>query len=555
VERRRKLLAKSLRRGAPLCLFAAFFGANGLVIESRAEGQPGAVTAQSHAAQTHAADSPPEATLPQRLYADAFITWIYKSPERDAAPIGYLRGGQSVELRADGTVPAGVRRKRGCGNGWYAVEPAGYVCLDHTASLEPTRYSASMATLAPRSGPYPFEFALSMGSPSYRRVPTESEWLRRERIFGEAKPRPLPPHWQGHEELVTDEHLPPSREPEYLAKNGSVSRSDETRLVRRDVPFGSMLAVSGSFEANGRTFLKSADGTVIPADRFRLFRPSSFEGVELSPGGGAGLRLPLAWPRKRTHTYSLLPSTACAVDGSGTKSKEKIEALGAPGKISERPAQLSQDCLVKREQTVEPRKVLPLSGRVVDVAGTRFVELKQESTKEPVWVPLRYVFLAKKRERKALASADTKWIHFTVSEGTLVTYRGDEAVFATLASPGIGGVPNPGDDPLSTRTTPIGTYRIQFKHRTDDMSPEQTEDRSYWIADVPFAMYFKQPFAIHVAYWHESFGEPMSGGCINVSPRDGERLFSFADPPLPENWYGVSASREFGLGTTVIIDR
>jgi hypothetical protein len=87
------------------------------------------------------------------------------------------------------------------------------------------------------------------------------------------------------------------------------------------------------------------------------------------------------------------------------------------------------------------------------------------------------------------------------------------------------------------------------------MSPEQTEDRSYWIADVPYAMYFKQPFAIHVAYWHESFGEPMSGGCINVSPRDGEYLLSFADPQLPEGGYGVAASSAFGAGTTVVIDR
>src|SRR5690606_32607400 len=125
-----------------------------------------------------------------------------------------------------------------------------------------------------------------------------------------------------------------------------------------------------------------------------------------------------------------------------------------------------------------------------------------------------------RRDKKGMAGTDIKWIHFSIGQGTLVTYEGSRPLFATLASPGIGGVPGPGADPLSTRTTPVGTYRIQFKHRTDDMSPEQTENRSYWIADVPYAMYFKQPFAIHVAYWHESFGEPMSGGCINVSPKD-----------------------------------
>jgi hypothetical protein len=200
--------------------------------------------------------------------------------------------------------------------------------------------------------------------------------------------------------------------------------------------------------------------------------------------------------------------------------------------------------------------VLRLSGLAVDIAGTRFAQLSDKLEGQRHFIPTRYLFLAEGRERAALdAGSNAKWIHFTIGQGTLVTYRGRTPIFATLASPGIGGVPAPGADPLSTRTTPVGTYRIQFKHRSDDMSPEQTEDRSYWIADVPFAMYFKQPFAIHVAYWHETFGEPMSGGCINVSPKDGERLFGFADPPVPADWYGVGASKEFGFGTTIVIDR
>src|SRR5690606_8983089 len=115
----------------------------------------------------------------------------------------------------------------------------------------------------------------------YRRVPTEKEWTRRERPFGDAKPRPLPPHWHGHEQLVSDSPLPTGGMPAFLQDGGSVSRVVESRLLRRDVPFGSMLAVTGSFEENGRRFLMSADGTVVPEDRLRNFRRSSFEGVPL----------------------------------------------------------------------------------------------------------------------------------------------------------------------------------------------------------------------------------------------------------------------------------
>jgi lipoprotein-anchoring transpeptidase ErfK/SrfK len=245
--------------------------------------------------------------------------------------------------------------------------------------------------------------------------------------------------------------------------------------------------------------------------------------------------------------YSVATSADCAIPAA--------EISTAPGKLTARPVTLKASCLLERETWVLPKSVLQLSGRAVNIAGTRFVEFEQGGSGLSTWVPQGSLFLAEQRARRGMTQTKAKWIHFTIGQGTLVVYVGERAVFATLASPGIGGVPSPGADPLSTRTTPVGTYRIQFKHRTDDMSPEQTEDRSYWIADVPYAMYFKQPFAIHVAYWHESFGEPMSGGCINVSPRDGEYLFSFADPQLPEGWYGVAASSAFGAGTTVVIDR
>lgn len=542
---RRKLKSDNRGSGFLLALVGAFSAASFAPLLSRAEA-PQKIQAEQDTEN-------PE--RPTHLYADAFLTWIYRNPKRDPAPIGYIRAGESVRLRADGATPAGVRVKRGCGKGWYAVLPVGYVCLDHTASLRPTRYSESMRTLLPRVGPYPFDFALSMGSPSYRRVPTENEWLRKERVFGAAQPRPLPPHWHGHEELVTEERLPLGPLPSFLAENGSVSRFPETRLVRRNVPFGSMLAVSGSFEKSGRQFLKSADGTIVPADRFRMFRPSTFEGVELTSEGDSHLSLPLAWARKKTRIYSVVSSNECSVDGSKTDTRQDLERRGAAGVLNARPAKLPANCLLKRDTWAASRKVLQLSGRAVDIAGTRFVELGRAPSHESGWVPLLSVFLAERRERKGIAGTRTKWIHFSIGQGTLVTYQGEKAAFATLASPGMGGVPSPGADPLSTRTTPVGTYRIVFKHRTDDMSPEQTEDRSYWIADVPYAMYFKQPFAIHVAYWHESFGEPMSGGCINVSPRDGERLFSFTDPPLPPDWYGVGASHELGFGTTVVIDR
>jgi lipoprotein-anchoring transpeptidase ErfK/SrfK len=154
-----------------------------------------------------------------------------------------------------------------------------------------------------------------------------------------------------------------------------------------------------------------------------------------------------------------------------------------------------------------------------------------------------------------LESPAQKWIVFSITRGTLVAYVGTTPVFATLASPGVGGVPRPGRNPVKYSTTPLGTYLITFKHRNDDMSPDEGDDRKFWLADVPYAQYFAQPFAIHVAYWHEDFGEPMSAGCINVSPRDGQWLFDWTDPELPPGWSAVGVSPATGKGTRLVVTR
>ncbi len=480
---------------------------------------------------------------PTRIYADGYLAWIYKQPERDPAPIGVLRGGQSVRLRAEMDRPASQPIKGGCGRGWYAVEPFGYMCLDHTASLTPTRYFESMEKLLPQQGDFPYEYALSMGTPSYRRIPTPKEWERKERPFGQAKQRDLPPHWRGHEELATNPDIGSATPFSFLDDSGSVSRLPEPRLVRRDVPFGSMLALTHTFEAHGRKFGQSADGTIVGMDRMVAFRKSDFQGVALGPDRD-DYALPLAWSKKKTRLYRV--SSHCGKQPTNDTDR-------SPGRLATKATPVNDECLVPLDDFTPPRRPHRLSGRLMDVAGTQFVEVHPTGT----WVPLDYVYLAEKESPPSSVDREhgQRWISFSISRGTLTAYEGEMPVFATLASPGIGGVPSASADALSTRTTPVGTFRINFKYRTDDMSPEQTEHRKFWIAEVPHTMYFAQPFAIHVAYWHESFGEPMSGGCINVSPKDGRRLFDFTAPHVPDGWYGAGASLELGLGTTIVVSR
>ena len=103
--------------------------------------------------------------------------------------------------------------------------------------------------------------------------------------------------------------------------------------------------------------------------------------------------------------------------------------------------------------------------------------------------------------------------------------------------------------------TPLGSYRIAVKHRAAQMTSEAKPDPdSFWIADVPHAQYFRAPFAIHAAYWHEDFGSPKSGGCVNLSPEDAARVFDWTEPALPPTWGGIIARRS-KLGTRIVIHR
>jgi hypothetical protein len=67
--------------------------------------------------------------------------------------------------------------------------------------------------------------------------------------------------------------------------------------------------------------------------------------------------------------------------------------------------------------------------------------------------------------------------------------------------------------------------------------------------------YFAAGFALHTAYWHDVFGEARSHGCVNLSPIDAHRVFSWTDPPVPPGWHGVNAGPDTPPGTTVNIHR
>lgn len=109
-----------------------------------------------------------------------------------------------------------------------------------------------------------------------------------------------------------------------------------------------------------------------------------------------------------------------------------------------------------------------------------------------------------------------RWIDVDLSSQTLTAYEGDTAVFTTKVSSGLPGFP-----------TVTGQFRIWYRTTSQTMDGRRL-GYDYYLENVPHVMYFFEDYAIHGAYWHNNFGQPMSHGCVNVSLPDAKWLYEFA---------------------------
>jgi hypothetical protein len=141
------------------------------------------------------------------------------------------------------------------------------------------------------------------------------------------------------------------------------------------------------------------------------------------------------------------------------------------------------------------------------------------------------------------------WLEVSVLGGWLLAFEGTKPVFATLISAGRGGIPQEGKNTLEISATPLGTWPISGKLATVTLEAPG----EYVHSDVPWTQNFQKPYAIHSAYWHDSWGNLASGGCINVSPIDGKWLFDFSEPKLPRGWHAVRWQPASGAPTLLVV--
>ena len=115
-----------------------------------------------------------------------------------------------------------------------------------------------------------------------------------------------------------------------------------------------------------------------------------------------------------------------------------------------------------------------------------------------------------------------KRIVIDVSEQSLQAFDGDELFLETSVSTG-----------LELSPTTLGTFSVFKKTPSRYMQGpiEGVAGSDYYdLPGVPWNLYFtEEGEVIHGAYWHESFGEQYSHGCVNLPPATAERLYHWAD--------------------------
>ena len=105
-----------------------------------------------------------------------------------------------------------------------------------------------------------------------------------------------------------------------------------------------------------------------------------------------------------------------------------------------------------------------------------------------------------------------RWIDVDLSQQRVYAFEGEQIVDTFRVSTG-----------KSQTPTVTGKFKIYVKYRSADMSGSD-----YFLADVPYVMYFYRDYGLHGTYWHTNFGTPMSHGCVNLKTKDAKWLFDWA---------------------------
>jgi lipoprotein-anchoring transpeptidase ErfK/SrfK len=506
-----------------------------------------------------------------KVAAVAMSAVVYARPSDTAKKIGYLRLGAVVARsdKAQGT--------EGCPGGWYAIRPRGFVCIGKGAALEVDQPLVKAASVRPdTTKPLPYAYGfVSAVAPLYLRLPSKEEQLITE--------------------FHVENHLRFWARKGHLANKGSIGANDRAKELFSDAPaqapsdtLGDGVLLGGKTDAdpppfwlaNGQRKIPNVSGyDVLPLKPWFANRVRRHTGIAFIGSMASG---PEWWDRRFALTVDMRllpidkvkPETGSPFHGADLKDGVSLpvafarpcnpNAKGTP-KPCVRTFKDVDGLLKKSDEVLPTRGFLQLTGVQRKSKETRYLQ-----TKAGTWVRAGDVGVAIAPEKwPEAAEKNEKWIDISIEDQTLVLWEGKRPVFATVVSTGQDGL----GDPKTTKSTPLGTFRIKSKHITTTMDSNERSSQSggaapakgespteddkhagqFELRDVPYVQYFHDGYALHSAYWHDHFGLPRSHGCVNLAPIDAMRVFRFTEHPVPEGWHGANV--EPGKGTSIVIHK
>lgn len=480
-------------------------------------------------APSPAAPPSPAASAQARIWGKSRFTWIQPVPGPQRGWTGYIGLGGSAPLKGGSLESARVTGSGGC-NAWYAIEPSGFVCAGDTASVDPTDpLTAALIGDAGRADdPWPFEYGESLGAPRYTSIPSAADMRKTE--------WDLEPHFakvlaareaKSAEEVATIDKSLVGVDLSFSGRPAPqlAAVTPFVREARKLVALGSTIAwvkefdveyPKGEYGITKRTFLLTSDHALVPKDRVRPYPRSQFKGVFLRDT----VKLPLAFFRKTP------------------RPKYRRDEAGK---------------MVQTGESWPARGWTMMTGEEVVSGAERYLATREEGIYASAADATVITEAAPPSGKITAAQGRGTWLDISVQGGWLVAYEKTTPVFATLISPGRGGVPFPGVDALDTASTPLGNFRVDGKFRWATMVSSTNSDIVH--TDVQYVQNFHGPHALHGAYWHDVFGEPKSGGCVNLSPIDSKWVFDFTEPELPPGWHGLRSTNYSVYATIVAVHR
>jgi lipoprotein-anchoring transpeptidase ErfK/SrfK len=230
-----------------------------------------------------------------------------------------------------------------------------------------------------------------------------------------------------------------------------------------------------------------------------------------SPQAGRALDVPVLLDRMRLDLRGEL--------GDGTLDLPMIEV--APPEEPEESAQTYTGATTVH--VVEAGQELALIALDYGVTTADIVSLNNITDPDLLYVgqeliiPAAGEYAPSAAQAPAPSTTNGKSIVVSTSEQRIYAYENGQLVHTHLVSTGLPDTP-----------TVLGDYKVYVKYEATDMSGP-----GYYLPQVPYTMYFYQGYGIHGTYWHNSFGRPMSHGCVNLPTPEAKWFFEWAEVGTP----------------------